>query len=250
MDKKVLGGGAIVAIAVLGAAVLTTTPLIPIAVAVVGLLALVVVLRRTGQDTPARPRREHGRKRGRKARADGDAGTDGDGSGQGRRTRTTARSEEALPTWGGLPAWTPSQLDELADTSTDDETGSGTAVAEPAEEAEESSWEAWEREWETDTPDAPELEEAVADDEVIGSFEVELDTLDEELEQVFAEEIPEDEGPTLYVDEVVIDENVSSADDIMAASAATELHVDDNAGADSELAKLLAKVQARLAAYE
>jgi hypothetical protein len=45
-----------------------------------------------------------------------------------------------------------------------------------------------------------------------------------------------------------INEAVSSADDIMAASQATELTVpqEDN----SELAKLLAKVQARLAAYE
>jgi hypothetical protein len=46
-----------------------------------------------------------------------------------------------------------------------------------------------------------------------------------------------------------INEAVSSADDIMAGSKATELQVqqdDDN----SELAKLLAKVQARLAAYE
>ena len=49
-----------------------------------------------------------------------------------------------------------------------------------------------------------------------------------------------------------IDENVESADDIMAASQATELHVEDeDAGGDnSELAKLLAKVQSRLAAYE
>ena len=48
--------------------------------------------------------------------------------------------------------------------------------------------------------------------------------------------------------EAPINEDVSSADDIMAASQATELQVeeDDN----SELAKLLAKVQARLAAYE
>jgi hypothetical protein len=49
-------------------------------------------------------------------------------------------------------------------------------------------------------------------------------------------------GPT-------IDEQaVRTDDDIMAASQATELHVVD--GADSELARLLAKVQARLAAYE
>ena len=48
-----------------------------------------------------------------------------------------------------------------------------------------------------------------------------------------------------------IDEAVSSADDIMAASEATELHIDDgSSGGDGELAKLLAKVQERLAAYE
>jgi hypothetical protein len=41
---------------------------------------------------------------------------------------------------------------------------------------------------------------------------------------------------------------VQTDDDIMAASQATELQVD--AGADSELARLLAKVQQRLAAYE
>lgn len=48
-----------------------------------------------------------------------------------------------------------------------------------------------------------------------------------------------------------INEDVASADDIMAASEATELHIPAaDEGDDSELAKLLAKVQARLAAYE
>ena len=41
-----------------------------------------------------------------------------------------------------------------------------------------------------------------------------------------------------------------TADDIMAASQATELTVNESAGENAELAKLLAKVQARLAAYE
>lgn len=45
-----------------------------------------------------------------------------------------------------------------------------------------------------------------------------------------------------------INEDVASADDIMAASQATELQVESED--NSELAKLLAKVQARLAAYE
>ena len=47
-----------------------------------------------------------------------------------------------------------------------------------------------------------------------------------------------------------INEAVSSADDIMAASQATELQVQQDNDDNSELAKLLAKVQARLAAYE
>lgn len=47
-----------------------------------------------------------------------------------------------------------------------------------------------------------------------------------------------------------INEEVSSPDDIMAASQATELSIATAADDNSELAKLLAKVQQRLAAYE
>lgn len=46
-----------------------------------------------------------------------------------------------------------------------------------------------------------------------------------------------------------IDETVRSEDDILAASKATELSIAETEG-DSELAKLLSKVQDRLAAYE
>jgi len=46
----------------------------------------------------------------------------------------------------------------------------------------------------------------------------------------------------------VVNEDVSDADDIMAASQATELHL--AAGEQTELQKLLAKVQIRLSAYE
>jgi hypothetical protein len=45
-----------------------------------------------------------------------------------------------------------------------------------------------------------------------------------------------------------VNEDVSGADDIMAASQATELHLAD--GEQTELQKLLAKVQIRLSAYE
>ncbi len=46
----------------------------------------------------------------------------------------------------------------------------------------------------------------------------------------------------------MVNEDVSGADDIMAASQATELHLAD--GEQTELQKLLAKVQIRLSAYE
>jgi len=48
----------------------------------------------------------------------------------------------------------------------------------------------------------------------------------------------------------MVDEAVASTDDILAASEATALVVDDATDDHSELAKLLAKVQARLTAYE
>jgi hypothetical protein len=46
----------------------------------------------------------------------------------------------------------------------------------------------------------------------------------------------------------VVNEDVADADDIMAASQATELHLEN--GEQTELQKLLAKVQIRLSAYE
>lgn len=60
-----------------------------------------------------------------------------------------------------------------------------------------------------------------------------------------------DRASRVLAGETQINEAVSTADDIMAASEATELHLEtSNSGDDGELAKLLAKVQARLAAYE
>jgi len=48
----------------------------------------------------------------------------------------------------------------------------------------------------------------------------------------------------------MVDEQVASPDDILAASEATALVIEADAEDTSELAKLLAKVQARLAAYD
>jgi hypothetical protein len=76
--------------------------------------------------------------------------------------------------------------------------------------------------------------------DVIAEFE-RLETSD-----TFAE--PQVGSPILDELSSPINEAVSTDDDILAASQATELQVTD--GENSELAKLLAKVQARLAAYE
>jgi hypothetical protein len=69
-----------------------------------------------------------------------------------------------------------------------------------------------------------------------------------ETQETLAE--PDLESPVSLIDELTpINEDVSSDDDILAASQATELQVAAE-GENTELAKLLAKVQARLAAYE
>ena len=55
-------------------------------------------------------------------------------------------------------------------------------------------------------------------------------------------------GRELDIHGNAVNEAVTGADDIMAASQATELHLAD--GEQTELQKLLAKVQIRLSAYE
>lgn len=86
----------------------------------------------------------------------------------------------------------------------------------------------------------------------ITEFEEEFEEYEEAADEP-AEEAPAKSGGFSFSSAPpVVNESVASDDDIMAASAATEVHIED-AGAgdgDSELAKLLAKVQARLSAYE
>ena len=111
--------------------------------------------------------------------------------------------------------------------------------------------------WEAETTDTWEAEASTEDDDVwtaetTDTWEAEASTEDDDVWG--ADEVAETSSGASGLFSVAspIDENVESADDIMAASQATELHVEDeDAGGDnSELAKLLAKVQSRLAAYE
>jgi hypothetical protein len=94
---------------------------------------------------------------------------------------------------------------------------------------------------------------ALDDVDVIAEFE-RLEARETLAEPEFEVEslAPPADASTDVLDELAIpiNEDVSSADDILAASQATELHMTEDNGENSELAKLLAKVQARLAAYE
>lgn len=85
---------------------------------------------------------------------------------------------------------------------------------------------------------------------------IELDEFEEAEEPVVEKPAKKGGGFSFSSAPPVVNEDVESADDIMAASHATELSVvkepaaAGGPGENSELAKLLAKVQARLSAYE
>lgn len=181
---------------------------------------------------------------------------------------------------GGLPAWNPTALD----TWTPPSLSEPEAVA-PVEET--GQWDTWDNDWATQGTDtlaedeSNPLDELDRLDDIDPIAEVErLDALDNEaaydplaaldtVEEI--DDLDYQDEPELEVDldldaEVrpaksggfsfasappVINEEVETADDIMAASQATELELPDlGEGGDSELARLLAKVQARLSAYE
>lgn len=145
---------------------------------------------------------------------------------------------------GGLPTWSPEPL----------ATWSPPEDAEPAEEITFTSLDEPEEELDTSTFD--ELAsfddlDAVAE---VDTYEVAADSgTDVEYEEAVEAEVEAEPVRTsLFSAPAPIREDVSSADDILEASHATELHIGDEPGAadNSELAKLLAKVQSRLAAYE
>jgi hypothetical protein len=156
-----------------------------------------------------------------------------------------AEAAPAAPT-GGLPTWSPSAFERPvpAPAPTPEPFAFNTpiessTVADPA-----PAWDTW-REFDGGT---------VAEEYDAQNPLADLDRLDEidpvaEVERLEGLGTAAPRTPFSFSSGPVIDEQaVKTADDIMAASQATELQVDD--GADSELARLLAKVQARLAAYE
>ncbi len=152
-----------------------------------------------------------------------------------------------LPTWSAEPLapWTPPE-------------DSGSAAEEPAYASFDSGLD---DDAEIDTSTLDELAgfddlDAVAEVES-HTVAVDGDTGVEYEEVVEAEVEAEPVRTSLFSAPAPIREDVHSDDDILEASHATELHLDESdgggsaaAGGNAELAKLLAKVQSRLAAYE
>jgi hypothetical protein len=202
-----------------------------VAVLIVGVAAVVVLLWRTRESgTNDRPRLR--RRKEDASPLDGVLGT-----------ATGEADVEPLQAWSPPPdlqAWTP-PADVLAPPDPQ-----GELVEEPAD----GIWAA-EIDW-TDTAaiaDTNPLHEIDGLDEVDVVAEVERIEARESGARAEAADRAEAERATTSLFSApapVIKEEVSSADDIMAASQATEVEPEDN----SELAKLLAKVHARLAAYE
>jgi hypothetical protein len=165
---------------------------------------------------------------------------------------------------GGLNAWTP----PVSYTALPDAPIAPAPMAEPPvvepTPAETSSWsDSWSNDddsWNsapTATWESPTSTETNPLDDLQG-----LDTLDPiaEVERIEARTADDTPAPPAPAEEQTfatfsfgnasakVNEDVADADDIMAASQATELHL--AAGEQTELQKLLAKVQIRLSAYE
>jgi hypothetical protein len=200
--------------------------------------------------------------------------------------KRNAEETPAPRTGGGLPTWNPTALDTWTPPSL---SGKEEVEEEPAASSEWDSWGAWDTDDGGDDLDTITLEEdnpldaldsldeidPIAEVERLEGLETEtydpLGSLDtaEELddfdfeddfdESLLAEEDVEEELPVKKssggfsfssAPAVINEEEIKTADDIMAASHATELELPIADGGDSELARLLAKVQARLSAYE
>jgi hypothetical protein len=195
-------------------------------------------------------------------------------------TAATARSVappagEGLPTWGGdaLPTWGGAETTDDAGWATDadaeplttwdDSSIYGETTYEATSFTETPSYEA--PTYEPPAYDTPTYEAPAAAEETSWSSDDSWSS-DSWGSDTVVEDEPVVEAPAAHVTSLFggggrpapINEEVSTADEIMEASKATELHIgeapDDAPAAvvddNSELAKLLAKVQARLAVYE
>jgi hypothetical protein len=197
--------------------------------------------------------------------------------------KSTGQAPTAPRTGGGLPTWNPTALDTWSPPSLSERDA---VEEEPASSSEWDSWGSWENDDAGDDTDTITLDDdnpldaldslddidPIAEVERLDSLDAEsydplgsLDTAEElddfEFEDDFDESLLSEDEPVVEKSSgggfsfssapaVINEEEIKTADDIMAASHATELELPVADGGDSELARLLAKVQARLSAYE
>lgn len=264
--KLGIAAGVAVVLALLG--MIAIAPLVGVGILILGGLGVAALYQRLPEDDDRDTDEGTGTPRPKKKQLQGKKRLDALIEGGTNDTKTKARPAASQPPGGGLPTWSG------PDTSAADD-DIAVVADEPA-----ADWDTWDSEWAGDgdtdtlTDDATNpLDNLDQLDDIDPIAEVErLDALDEDefdalggldLEEEDLVVIDaEDDAPaaadagassggafSFTAAPAVINEDVESADDIMAASQATELELDEDA-ADSELAKLLAKVQARLAAYE
>lgn len=283
-----LGIAVVVVLLLVGFTFAADQMLLAIATVVIGGVGIFFLLRQDDEDDedddegPVRTKRDPKAKKG-KARLDEILDDKAARSGE---TTTRRAPTSPAPTSGGLPTWTPGSLDATGPSVDDiDDLDTGTDAG---TDTSWDTWEKeWPQGDDADTlvleDDDPlgsldrlddidpvaevEIIDATTDDDpfaslrsdivIEDSFELdeldELDSLDDlaDLDADLAESpapAPAGSAFSFAAAPAVINEEVSTADDIMAASTATELHVEE--AGDSELARLLAKVQARLSAYE
>jgi len=280
-----LGIALVAVLVVVGITFAAEQMMLAIAAVIIGGVGIFFLLQQDDEDDgddeegPVRTKRDPKAKKG-KARLDEILDDKAAKSGEAKTRRPTTPT---APAGGGLPTWTPGSI-EGGTPSVDD-----LDDLEPATDSWDTWEKEWPQGDDADTlvltDDDPlgsldrlddidpvvEVEPVAdltdddpfaslrADIVVEDSFEIDefdsldgLAELDADLEADRADDrsapAPSGSAFSFAAAPAVINEEVSTADDIMAASTATELHVEE--AGDSELARLLAKVQARLSAYE
>jgi hypothetical protein len=164
--------------------------------------------------------------------------------------RPAAAGPTAAPA-GGLPTWSPSPAARPAEPSAPYELTGGAPAADPRPAGtagdEPPPWHAWQDRGPADDFD---------DDNPLADLD-RLDDIDPVAEVERIEGLASSAAVAVSPSSAfsfssaptpINEAAVKSSDDIMAASEATELHVAE--GEESELSRLLAKVQQRLSAYE
>ncbi len=279
MGKNAKIGIAAAVVLVIGLiAIVTIGSLVGVLVIVVGALAIVALVQRLpdDEDDGGAPRPK--KRQGGKSKLDDAL--------EARKPGGTSGTTATPPRSGGLPTWNPTALDTWQPPSLSDDN------APPVAEAEASQWDSWDNwddeaeagdgttiTAEEDNPldalDRLDDIDPIAEVERIDALEAEpfddplgrLDTIDPLDDFTFDEDEFDTTEPAVATESepvksggfsfasappVINEEEIKTADDIMAASQATELELPgtEGDGGDSELARLLAKVQARLSAYE